>query len=170
MINFQRISEITREYWENDSNIQSLIKYLKSDKFTSAWHAFMTSMEVDDIIEWMKAHNVDVEQLVGHLTDDIVGIHQSSHRKLFQQYSLSTFEDEIRSEIDVEELNALVDELLNDGNDFAHLFLILKVSRPSIEHYFGRSDMKEVVDDLRNLGVNIEYFKDIVYQFLRWNQ
>lgn len=172
VINFQRITEIIREYWENDPNIQALIKYLKSDKFKSAWNILAQSEEVDNIVEWMQTHGVDGEEIVENLFQDIITIHQSSlqlERVIFEQFSLTTFEDEIRNEIKYEELNALIDSYLNDGNDFTHLYLILKVSKPALEQIFMNNEIQDVMDDLRHLGLNVDYLKVIVYSLLRWN-
>ncbi|XP_070494774.1 uncharacterized protein [Chironomus tepperi] len=172
VINFQRITEIVREYWENDPNIQALIKYLKSDTFKSAWNIVAQSEDVDNIVEWMQTHGVDIEEIVENLFQDIITIHQSSlqlDRIIFEQFSLTTFEDEIRNEINYDEMNALINRYINDGNDFAHLYLILKVSKPALEQIFMTNEIQNVMNDLRRLGLNVDYLKTIVYNLLRWN-
>lgn len=172
MINFQRITEIIREYWENDPSIQALLKYLKSDKFKAACSLFVQSEEVDNIVEWMQTHGVDVQLFIENLSEDIISIHQSSlilDRLFFEQFSLTTFEDEIKNEIKYDEMNALIDSYINDGNDFAQLYLILKVSKPALEHIFMSSEIQDVMNDLRHLGLNVDYLKIIIYDLLRWN-
>jgi hypothetical protein len=177
VINFHRITEIIREYWENDPSIQALINYLKSDKFKSAWNTLMQSEEIDDILDWMRSHGVDFHSHVRDFGQDISRIHQSSlmlneqqPRLFFEQFSLTSFEDEIRNEIKQKEVTELIDKLLNDGNDFAHLYLILKVSKPALENVFANDDAKEVAADLIALGVNVEYMKDVIYRTLRWDE
>lgn len=165
MINFQRISEITREYWENDPNIQALIKYLKGDKFKAAWTAFVESEEVDNIVEWMQTRGVDAKQLSSLLTENIFEFHQSSLKvkpTTVEQFSLATFEREVRNEIKQEEMDALIDGLISDGNDFAHLYLILKVSKTRLEHVFRLKEIQDVINDLTKLGINFDYFKTVV--------
>ncbi|KAG5677729.1 hypothetical protein PVAND_007460 [Polypedilum vanderplanki] len=155
VINIQRISEIIREYWENDPSIQALIKYLKSDSFMSALNTFVKSEEVDDIIEWMQSHGVDIKLEIEEFSEDISSIHQSSlilQQFFYEQFSLSTFEEEIRNEIKYDKMNELIDNFLQDGNDFAQLYLILKVSKPSLENIFMNAEIQNVIGELKNLG------------------
>jgi hypothetical protein len=173
VINIQRITEIIREYWENDPSIQALIVYLKGDTFKSALNTFVESEEVDDIIEWMQSHGVNIKAEIEEFSEDISSIHQSSlllQRMFYEQFSLSSFEDEIRNEIKYDEMNTLIDSLLKNGNDFAQLYLILSVSKPSLETIFANDEMQNVIDELNKLGVNTEYLGGVVYDLLRWKR
>lgn len=170
MINYQRISEITREYYENDVTIQYLINYLRSEEFTKAANIFMESEEVDDISEWMKNHGVDFKARVMDFDDAIRGAYRAAslHTSVFSQFSYKTFEEEISNEINTEEFYNLITKLLDEGNDFAHLYLILKVSQPALENIFKHQDIQVVLDKLVELGINIDYLKTVTYNVLQW--
>lgn len=173
MIDIQRIKEIIREYWENDEAIQLLINYLKGDKFRSALDIIMQSQEIDDIFEWIQAHGVDLNAEVGEFSDEISSVRQSSviiQRIFFEKFSLASFEDEIRNEINYHDMNALIDNLLNDGNDFAQLYLILRVCKPSLQNVFVNDEIQIVMKDLTALGVNVEYLRDVMFNLLRWDE
>lgn len=172
VINFQRISEINREYYENDVTIQYLITYLRSEEFSKAANIFMQSDEVDDISEWIKYHGVDFKAHVVDFDEAISGAHRAASASLqtsvFSQFSYKTFEDEISNEIDYAGVNALITTLLSEGNDFAHLYLILNVSRPALENTFKHEEIQIVLGKLVELGVNIDYIKTVIYEILRW--
>lgn len=171
LINLPKIREISREYFENDPEVQDLIKYLRGDEFRAAWNIFVGSPEVEDIFQWIKSHGVNVDHeisLIQSHIDEITPQHIRSKRSVLS-YSLRSFEDELRSQIQIDEINALIDKLLEDGNDFAHLYLILKVSRPALEKLFEDENIKLVISNLKAHGVDLANVKPSIYQILRWN-
>lgn len=171
MINIQRIKEIFREYYENDVSIQYLVNYMQSENFVRALNIFMQSEEVDDITEWMKTHGVDLKNFISEFEEEIRGAYRAATLQtlLVENFSYKTFEDEIKSEIDYDEMSRLIDQLLADGKDFAHLYLILNVSRPSLENTFGHPNIIEAFKELQKTGVDTDYLKNIFYEILRWN-
>jgi uncharacterized protein (UPF0335 family) len=144
---------------------------MRSEKFELALNIFMQSEEVDDITEWMKTHGVDLKTLTSEFEEEIRGAYQAATLQNFlaENFSYKTFEDEIKHEIDYDEMSKLIDQLIADGKDFAHLYLILNVSRSSLESTFRHPEIEDVFDELKKLGVNTDFLKNIVYEILRWN-
>lgn len=144
---------------------------MRSEKFVNALNIFMESNEVDDITEWMKTHGVDSKTLISEFEEEIRGAYRAAtlQNLLGKNFSYKTFEDEIRNEIDYDEMSKLIDRLIADGKDFAHLYLILNVSRPSLESTFRHPEIQEVFEELEKLGINMENLKNVVYETLRWN-
>lgn len=174
LINIPKIREISREYFENDAAVQELHKYLHSDEFQVAWGAVRESPEVGDIFEWVKTHGVNVELEITMLSDEINHIvpnHLRSYRskRSVEKFSVRSFEEEVKAQIKFGDLDALIDQLLDDGNDFTHLFLILKLSRPALEELFQKPEIQTAVSSLEELGVNTGAFKTTLYDLLRWN-
>lgn len=169
MINLPKIFEITREYYENDVSLQILINFLRSEKFSIAAKIFMESDEVDDITEWMKNHGVDFKEEILEFDEKLSGGYlAASLQSVFSEFSYKSYEDEIRNEIDYNGVNELIDKFLSDGNDFAHLYLILNVSRSALENIFNHDEIQDVLKSLMEMGVNIEYLNSVIYDILRW--
>lgn len=168
-----KINEIFREYSENDPSIQEVANYLNSDEVGVAWIKFVDSSEVEDIIQWMRSHGVNVENEIQNFSTipDSVTITPSRLRtnRSPPNYSVQALEDEVKEQILIEELNDLIDELIGDGNDFAHLYLILQLSRPALNKLFNEPEILLATESLRNLGVNVGYLKFLIYKILRWN-
>lgn len=143
---------------------------MRSEEFSKAASIFMQSDEVDDISEWMKNHGVDFKARVLDFDDAIRGAYRAASLQttLFSQFSYKTFEEEIGNEIDYPEVNNLITKLLSEGNDFAHLYLILNVSQPALENIFKHEEIQFVLGKLVELGVNIDYLKTVIYDILRW--
>lgn len=159
--------------------MQALIKYLHSEEFAAAWNVFKASSEVEDIFEWTKKHGVNIDHEILQFSNEISEIRhvEAMHfllrhrvvRRSIQKYSSRSFEDELRAQIKFEELNVLIDELLEGGNDFTQLYLILKVSRPALEKLFESAEIQLALASLTRLGVDIESLASATYDILRWN-
>lgn len=164
------MKEISREYFENDPSVQDLVTYLYSPKFKSAWEIFISSPEVEDIFEWMSNHGVNVESEIKTFSEELKKIHEMSlRRRKFQGFSIKSFEREIKEQINFEELNATIDDLLQAGNDFTHLYLILRVTQPAIEKIFDEPEIQQVVEHLTSLGIDLASMKAFVYESFRFN-
>ena len=173
LINFQKINEIAREYSENDPSIQEVVNYIQSDEIEAAWNKFIDSSEVEDIVHWMRSHGVDFKNEVQHFSmiPDSLIITPSRLRvkRNVQNYSIQAFEEEVKEQILVRKLNDLIDKLIEDGNDFAHLYLILQLSRPSIEKIFHEPEVISATENLRKYGIDLDDLKVLTYNVLRWN-
>lgn len=172
LINFPRIREISREYFANDASVQAFIEYLYTDEFQAAWTVFKSAPEVEDIYSWMLSHGVNLDNEVTAFSSELSQItfaHLRLQGRVLQNFSLKTFQDELKAQIKFDELNALIDSLLESGNDFAHLYLILKVSRPALEKLFLEEQIQVAVSRLESLGVDVENLKLKVYEVLRWS-
>lgn len=173
LINFQKISEISREYSENDLSIQEVVNYIQSDEMNTAWEKFVGASEVEDITHWIQSHGVNVEREIHELSSvpdsGIITPSRLRMRRSVQNYSVQAFEDEIKEQILVKDLNILIDKLVADGHDFAHLYLILNLSRPALEKLFHEPEILQAAENLKNLGIDVGYLKSLVYKLLRWN-
>lgn len=168
-IDFEKVQEISREYFENDASIRLLVKYVYSPKFTAAWEAFTMSPEVDDIFEWMGNHGVNVESTISLFSEEVLRIRpQKLRQSMIQNFSIQTYEEEMKEQINFDKLSMKIDELLEAGNDFTHLYLILSVTRPAVENLFERPEIKQVVADLIKLGIDVEGLRMFVYETLRF--
>lgn len=168
LINLPKIKEISREYFENDESVKELVVYLSSDEFSDVRRKLVTSSEIEDIITWARKHGVDINYEFTSFSDEVARfarIRPSS----FQQFSVQSFAEELSSLIKVEEINALVEELLNEGNDLAQLYLILKVGRPALEKLFEDAEIQQALRTLAEFGIDFETYKAILYDLFRWN-
>lgn len=149
--------------------------YLRSEEFKHAWNVFATSSEVEDIIQWMKNHGVFVERELDILANQFELITPgevflpASSTSDTDNFSVKTFEDELKQQIRLDDMKILINDLLTDGSDFAHLYLILEVSRPALEKLFETSDIQQSVETLKKFGIDVEYLKLFLYNILRWN-
>lgn len=48
-------------------------------------------------------------------------------------------------------------EKVADGNDLAHLFLIIEANMDNIKEVFEKDEVRVVIDELRNLGVDVSF-------------
>jgi hypothetical protein len=171
LIDYSKIREISREYFENDVSVQKLVQYLHSEEFIAAWNVFKASSEVEDIFEWMKNHeifpDVELEKLSRQL-NEIIPHHVRANEIEIENLSFASFSDEIKAQIMLDKINAQIDKLIENGNDFAQLYLILKVSRPALEKLFEAEEIGSVITSLEQLGIDIDDLKNIVYELLRW--
>lgn len=62
----------------------------------------------------------------------------------------------------------VINKLTNDGNDFAHLMLIFKVSQPALEQLFEVNQIRLAKNHLQEFGVDMQQVKKIVYNLLGW--
>lgn len=164
--------EISREYFENDPSVQHVIQFVRhSSEMKNAWNAFVTSSEIEDIVEWMGNHGVNIDKELQKLSDDILNIMPMHLRSsAAENFSIKVYENELMDQIKIDDMNDLINELLTNGDDFAHLYLILKVSRPALEKLFLSEDIHQAVEHLIEHGVDVENLKTLTYDLLRWEQ
>lgn len=149
--------------------MQELVKYLRCEELEAAWKVFESSSEVEDIFEWMKNHGVQVShemQLMIDQFQSISPLHNRSRR--FHKFSIGNFKDELAEQIQFEEIDAVIDQLLVNGNDFAHLYLILRLSRPALEKLFETRELRLAAFSMARLGFDVNFIKQFTYKLLRW--
>ncbi|CAO1323991.1 unnamed protein product [Diamesa hyperborea] len=166
-----KIYEITREYWENDVSMKVAVDYLKTEEFGSAWNKFFFSPEVSDILYWTQKNDVDVSGMFKYIAKRINQMNpmeEHSELVLRNPKSLLSFGIEIRKLIDWNVLQSAVAEKVEDGNDFAQLFMILKASKPALEKTFADEAIVTALIHLKDLGVDVDSIKSFIYSLLYW--
>lgn len=148
-----------------------LRNYLHSDEFGFAWNRFFKAPEIADILDWINLR-LEIFKELENLANGINQNHPSKIRSRnvqYRSYSWNSFESEIINQIKFDEISDLIDELIGSGNDLAHLYLILKASRPAIESLFMEPEIQQVIESFENLGFDVERYKQFSYQILKWN-
>lgn len=172
-INFEKITEITREYFENDMSVQKLLIFLLNDeKLHQAILRISTLPEIDDILEWMKSNSVDVRVEVRNLITKVKKTTKNRVKRIssdYQTFSVATFGKEISDVINFEKINESLDRMLENENDLAHLYLILKMNRSVIEKAFDDDVIVAAMDELKSHDINTIKLKENIYKLLRWN-
>ena len=166
-----KIYEIAREYWENDMSMKIAVDYLKTEEFGSAWNKFFFSPEVSDILHWTEKNDVDVSGLfefIAKLINQMNPMEEHSEIVLRNTKSLLSFGIEIRKLIDWNTLQTAVAEKVEDGNDFAQLFMILKASKPALEKTFADKTIVTALIHLKDLGVDVDSIQSFIYSLLNW--
>jgi Insect allergen related repeat, nitrile-specifier detoxification len=169
-INKDKMQEISREYFENDSSVQLLFKYLSSQKFNVAWEILTTSPEIEDIFEWMGNHGVNVVLEIKLFAEEVKQICSGQiRRRMIQGFSIKSYEEEMKEQINFVELSDKIDEMFKAGNDFTQLYLILSVTRTAIEKIFEKPEIQQIVDQFKTFGIDLESLRAFLYETLRWN-
>lgn len=150
-----------------------MVNYVHGVEVEAAWNKFLSSSEVEDILEWITSHGVDVDNEIQRFltVPDSVTVTPSRLRmkRSSQNYSIQAFGNEVKEQVLIGKLNRLTSELIENGNDLAHLNLILHLKRPALEKLFREPEFLLVTRKLKNFGVDIDYLKLIAYGVLRWN-
>lgn len=166
LVNFDRIREIFREYVANDPTVQQLAEYIRSDsEFATAWNIVRKSSEVEDIMEWTRWHSFVPIFDKERLADEVVKVKPSRNRS---KRFIVTFFEEINKEIKLKEMKERIEQLKNDGHDFAHLMLILQLSRSALENLFEVEEIRLATKHLEDGGLDVHELKNIVYNLLGW--
>lgn len=171
-IDFEKIIEITREYFENDMSVQKLLMFVLNDeKLHQAILRISTLPEIDDILEWMKSNSVDIKVEVSNLIAKVQKATKNRVKRIssdYQTFSVATFGKEISDVINFERINELLDIMLENENDLAHLYLILKMNRSVIEKAFDDDMIVAAMDELKSHDFDTVKLKEKTYQLLRW--
>lgn len=171
-IDFEKIIEITREYFENDMSVQKLLTFLLNDEsLHQAILRILTMPEIDDILEWMKSNSVDVKVEVSNFIAKVQKTTKNRVKRIssdYQTFSVETFGKEISDVINFEKINESLEKMLENENDLAHLYLILKMNRTVIEKAFDDDVIVAAMDELKSHDFNTVKLKEKVYQLLRW--
>jgi hypothetical protein len=167
----EKIQEIAREYFENDPSFRALIECLHSPRFVAAWQIFASSPEIEDIFEWMTSHGVNLSSGLKMFAEEVERrpSRYSIHHRLANGYSVTAFTEEVKALIDFEALDDKIDELLDNGDDFTHLYLILSVTQEPIEKVFEDPEIKRVLGILKTHGVEVDRIQEFVYKTLRFD-
>lgn len=169
-IDVEQILKVSSEYFENDVSVHKLIRYLLSENFMSVCRKISIAPEVQDILEWMKENSVDFADELSNVLDNFHKITPSNLRGgRVQKFSMASFENEISELINFEEIEKTIEELLSNGQDLAHLYLILKINRKNLEKIFENDDALAAITKIKKFGVNLDLITQNLYKILKWD-
>lgn len=147
------------------------VDYLKTEEFGSAWNTFFFSPEVGDILQWIQKNGVNVSGMFKNIANKINQMNpmeEQTELVLRNPKSLSSFGLEIRKLIDWNALQAAIAEKVEEGNDFAQLFLILMASKPALERTLADDTIVTAFIHLKDLGVDVDSIQSFIYSLLNW--
>lgn len=169
-IEVEEILKVSKEYFENDSSVQKLIRYLLSEDFKHVCNKILEIPEVEDVLEWMSENSVNVSDEIASFVENFLNITPVNLRgNRLQTFSIKSFENEISELINIEGINSTIDKLLENGQDLAHLYLILKIKRKSFEKLLQDNDVSNAINRIKKFGINIDIITINLYKSLRWD-
>ena len=148
-----------------------VVDYLKTEEFGSAWNKFFMSPEVGDILYWIQKNGVNVSGMfmnIANLINQMNPMEDHAELNLRNPKSLLSFGLEIRKLIDWNVLQKTIAEKVEEGNDFAQLFLILKASKPALERTLADDAIATASIHFKELGVDVDSIRSLIYSLLNW--
>lgn len=113
LVDFQKIGKIFREYAANDPSVKELSEYIQSStEYKTAWNIFISSSEVEDILEWItRKHFINLHLEIRKFADKAAEVKPSRRRRM-----ISTFFREIVDQINVADIKKVLKNFLSTNN------------------------------------------------------
>lgn len=157
-IPFSQIRLILKQYYENDMEVQKFVEFLSKEQYKTARAIVLENEEIVDILTWVQSR-IDLHKFSSRVESfyDPTFAHRTSYSMEIIPFGLNALINEIKELVPIDEVVKTIRGKVANGNDLAHLFLIIEANMDNIKEVFEKDEVKLVIEELRNLGVDVSF-------------
>ncbi|KXJ83829.1 hypothetical protein RP20_CCG000164 [Aedes albopictus] len=139
-----KLTDLVVRYFTTDKEFQEAFAYLQGEEFAAVWDQFFALKEVKDVLNYLE----DAVKAGG----------------------LSGFVDEALALLPLKELKALYEEKLKTSPEFKAFFdkLFSADFQKLVDFYQNSKEAQAMVQKLRDHGVDVDKFFELVAGFFGW--
>ncbi|XP_001661186.2 protein G12 [Aedes aegypti] len=174
LLPFDEIVDVTINYFLTDKDVQQALQYLLGPEFSAIWDQVFALKEVRDVLDYLEEAGVEAYAFFNDIAA-LLGLSQIKPAMKIDHpvstRSLSDFVDAILALLPEEELLALFEHKLETSADFKAFFEKVKSTdfQKLLEFADNSTELKSLFQKLRDHGVDVDKFFELVKGFFGWN-
>lgn len=170
LIPLEDIKAICDKYLANDPEVQEVVEYLQGEEWAGLVEAVAEKEQYQKLKQYLRDAGIDIDSIIQKIHDLLQGAHPSSKVQPKKARTLRDMLDEIKEIIPIPDLIALLNDKLQNSQDFIDFYQ--KVSS---------EETKALVDEVRNLdevqrlaavlkekGIDLTPVMELIYGFFGW--
>ncbi|EAT34670.1 AAEL013127-PA [Aedes aegypti] len=146
--------------------------YLQGKEFAAVWDQLFALKEVKEVLNYLEDAGLEVYELLNQVADFLGLNHVKPTKgvKSLKAGGLSGFVDEALALLPLKELKALFEEKLKTSPEFKAFFDKLSSTdfQKLVDFYQNSKEAQALVQKLRDHGVDVDKFFELVAGFFGW--
>ncbi|PSN48368.1 hypothetical protein C0J52_16187 [Blattella germanica] len=168
-----QILSIALDYLANDAQVQEVMVYLQGDEFQSIVLTIEALPEFGNFLNFVKEHGLDVVQYI-NILHDLLGIppYNPVRRSVRRGVGINGLIEDIVAVIPIDQLLALYQDKLQTSADFQALYEEIHSAEflTIIDTLKGLQAYQDLLQKLRDYGVDVDYYIDLIKQLLGFSK
>ncbi|EAT38998.1 AAEL009166-PA [Aedes aegypti] len=167
-----KLTDLVVHYFTTDKEFQEAFAYLQGKEFDAVWDQLFALKEVKDVLNYLEDAGLEVYELLNQVADFLGLNHVKPVQgvKSLKAGGLSGFVDEALALLPLKELKALFEEKLKTSPEFKAFFDKLSSTdfQKLVDFYQNSKEAQALVQKLRDHGVDVDKFFELVAGFFGW--
>ncbi|XP_065081011.1 protein G12-like [Ochlerotatus camptorhynchus] len=159
-------------YLTTDKEFKEFFAYLKGQEFSAVWDQFFALKEVKDVLNYLEDAHLDVYNALNFVAD-FLGLHHVQPTVLsLKAGGLCGFVDETLALLPLDKFQTLFEEKLKTSPEFKAFYEKLRNIdfHKFVDFYNNSKEVQSLFQKLRNYGVDVDSFFDLVAGFFGWGK
>ncbi|EAT34668.1 AAEL009165-PB [Aedes aegypti] len=165
-----KLTDLVVRYFTTDKEFQEAFAYLQGKEFAAVWDQLFALNEVKDVLNYLEDAGLEVYELLNQVADFLGLNHVKPTKGVKSSGGLSGFVDEALALLPLKELKALFEEKLKTSPEFKAFFDKLSSTdfQKLVDFYQNSKEAQALVQKLRDHGVDVDKFFELVAGFFGW--
>ncbi|XP_053687122.1 protein G12-like [Sabethes cyaneus] len=173
LLPFEDIVAVAMRYFLTDKEVQAAVQYITGPEFAAVWDQVFALKEVLDILDYLEEAGVRAYDAVNELAD-LIGVKPVKPSLMIRQAvsirGLNDLIEEVLALLPKEELLALFEQKMETSAEFKAFFEKLQSTefQSLVDFANNSSELQSLFDKLREHGVDVDQFFELVKGFFGW--
>ncbi|XP_058834675.1 protein G12-like [Topomyia yanbarensis] len=170
----EEIINVALRYVLVDKEVQAAVQYITGPEFSTIWDQVFALKEIRDILDYLEEAGVHVYDALNDLAN-LIGVKPIKPSTVEARSSVSIrglngMIEEVLSLLPKEELLALFEQKLTNSADFKAFFDKLRSTdiQKLVELFNSSAELQSLFRKLREYGVDVDEFLELVKGFFDW--
>ncbi|XP_065081132.1 protein G12-like [Ochlerotatus camptorhynchus] len=172
LVPVEKFADLAIRYLTSDKEFKEFFAYLKGKEFSAVWDQFFALKEVKDVLNYLEDAHLDVYDALNFVADFLGLHHVQPTVKSLKTGGLCGFVDEALALLPLDKFQTLFEEKLKTSPEFKAFFEKLHNTdfHKFVDFYNNSKEVQSLFQKLRNYGVDVDRFFDLVAGFFGWGK
>ncbi|XP_062551700.1 protein G12-like [Armigeres subalbatus] len=172
LVPVDKLVGVALKYLTTDKEFKEFFSYLQGAEFSAVWDQFFALKEVKDVLNYLEDAGLAVYDALNTVADFLGLHHVKPTVKSLGTRGLNGFLDEVVGLLPLNKFEALFEEKLSTSPEFKAFFEKLRNLdyNKFVDLYNNSKEVQSFLQKLRNYGVDVDGFFDLVAGFFGWGK
>ncbi|XP_021701760.1 protein G12 [Aedes aegypti] len=170
LVPVDKLVGVAIRYLVTDKEFQEFFGYLQGAEFSAVWDQFFALEDVKDVLNYLEEADLAVYDTLNTVADFLGLHHVKPTVRSLNARNLNGFVDEVLALLPLKEFESLFEDKLQTSPEFQAFFEKLRTLDYTkfVDLYHNSKEVQSFLQKLRNYGVDVDGFFDLVSGFFGW--
>nr|XP_019560698.1 protein G12-like [Aedes albopictus] len=172
LVPVDKLVGVALQYLLTDKEFKEFFGYLQGAEFSAVWDQFFALKEVKDVLNYLEDADLAVYDALNTVAD-FLGLHHVTPAVIsLKKGGVTGFVDEVFGLLPLKKFEALFEEKLKTSPEFKAFFdkLCNLDYHKFVELHDNSKEVQAFLQKLRNYGLDVDAFFDLVAGFFGWGK